>query len=200
MTFSQFKVSPKSNSPHYLLIGNPVSHSVSPLMHNTALKHYEIEVEYHAVAVSMSDIPSLLAHFNNDNFLGANITIPHKENFFDAVDELTVEAKDIGAINTIIKRDGKLIGHNTDAYGFKVPLDDYKEELKSPIADLKNLGGPYAGMITAGKFLENFTKSPYIHIDIAGPSFTHTKDSYRGQGGTGAGVRLLVEFLKGRAK
>jgi leucyl aminopeptidase len=78
--------------------------------------------------------------------------------------------------------------------------DDYKEELKSPIADLKNLGGPYAGMITAGKFLEHFTKSPYIHIDIAGPAFTHSKDSYRGQGGTGAGVRLLVEFLKGRAK
>ena len=123
MTFSQFKVSPKSNSPHYLLIGNPVSHSVSPLMHNTALKHYEIEAKYHAVAVSMSDIPSLLAHFNNDNFLGANITIPHKENFFDAVDELTVEAKDIGAINTIIKRDGKLIGHNTDAYGFKEELE-----------------------------------------------------------------------------
>ncbi|MEP1069302.1 MAG: peptidase M17 [Crocinitomicaceae bacterium] len=78
--------------------------------------------------------------------------------------------------------------------------DDYKKELMSPIADLKNLGGPYAGMITAGKFLEHFTTSPYIHIDIAGPSFTHSKDSYRGQGGTGAGVRLLVEFLKGRAK
>lgn len=78
--------------------------------------------------------------------------------------------------------------------------DDYIEELKSPIADLKNLGGPYAGMITAGKFLEHFTKSPYIHIDIAGPAFNHKRDSYRGQGGTGAGVRLLVEFLKRKAK
>lgn len=78
--------------------------------------------------------------------------------------------------------------------------DDYKEELKSPIADIKNLGGPYAGMITAGKFLENFTSYPYIHIDIAGPSFAMSKDSYRGQGGTGAGVRLLVEFLKRKAK
>jgi leucyl aminopeptidase len=78
--------------------------------------------------------------------------------------------------------------------------DDYKEELKSKIADLKNLGGPYAGMITAGKFLEHFTKSPYIHIDIAGPAFNHGKDSYRGLGGTGAGVRLVTEFLKNRAK
>lgn len=78
--------------------------------------------------------------------------------------------------------------------------DDYKEELKSPIADLKNLGGPYAGMITAGKFLEHFTSSPYIHIDIAGPAFTHKNDSYRGHGGTGAGVRLLIEFLKRKSK
>jgi leucyl aminopeptidase len=72
--------------------------------------------------------------------------------------------------------------------------------LKSPIADLKNLGGPYAGMITAGKFLEHFTDYPYIHIDIAGPAFTHKKEGYRGQGGTGAGVRLLIEFLSQKAK
>jgi leucyl aminopeptidase len=76
--------------------------------------------------------------------------------------------------------------------------DDYKKELESPIADLKNLGGPAAGMITAGKFLEHFTDYPYIHLDIAGPAFSHKKDGYRGQGGTGAGVRLLVEFLKNK--
>ncbi len=78
--------------------------------------------------------------------------------------------------------------------------DDYKTELKSTIADIKNLGGPYAGMVTAGKFLEHFTKSPYIHLDIAGPAFSHKKDSYRGQGGTGAGVRMLTEYLKRKAK
>lgn len=78
--------------------------------------------------------------------------------------------------------------------------DDYNEELKSTIADLKNLGGPYAGMITAGKFLEHFTDYPYIHLDIAGPSFTSKTDSYRGLGGTGTGVRLLIEFLSNKVK
>lgn len=73
--------------------------------------------------------------------------------------------------------------------------DDYAEEMKSSIADLKNLGGPYAGMITAGKFLEHFTNYPYIHIDLAGPTFLHKKDGYRGTGGTGVGVRLLTEFF-----
>jgi len=78
-----------------------------------------------------------------------------------------------------------------------LPLwDDYGEQLKSEIADIKNLGGAEAGAITAGKFLQRFTDYPYIHLDIAGPSFLEKRDSYRGQGGTGFGVRLLMEFLK----
>jgi leucyl aminopeptidase len=76
--------------------------------------------------------------------------------------------------------------------------EEYLEEMKSPIADLKNLGGAEAGMITAGKFLEHFTKYPYIHLDIAGPAYHRSRDNYRGQGGSGAGVRLLIEFLKRR--
>jgi len=72
--------------------------------------------------------------------------------------------------------------------------DEYGDLIKSDIADLKNLGPPEAGMITAGKFLEKFTGYPYIHLDIAGPAFLDQRDSYRGQGGTGFGVRLLFEF------
>ncbi len=74
--------------------------------------------------------------------------------------------------------------------------DDYAELMKSDIADLKNIGGKYAGAITAGKFLEHFTSYPYIHLDIAGPAFRKTADSYRTAGGTGAGVRLLYRFFK----
>jgi leucyl aminopeptidase len=74
--------------------------------------------------------------------------------------------------------------------------DDYLEEMKSSIADLKNIGGPNAGMITAGKFLEHFVKAPYVHMDIAGPAWLDAKEDYKGQGGTGAGIRLLYTFLK----
>ena len=73
--------------------------------------------------------------------------------------------------------------------------DEYAECLRSDIADLKNTGDEYAGMITAGKFLEHFTAYPYIHLDVC-PAFVKTADSYRGKGGTGFGVRLLFEFLK----
>lgn len=72
---------------------------------------------------------------------------------------------------------------------------DYAKMLESEIADLKNIGGKTAGAITAGKFLEHFTKFPWIHIDIAGTAFLTSRESYRGIGGTGTGVRLLIEFI-----
>ena len=74
--------------------------------------------------------------------------------------------------------------------------DDYDEMIKSDIADMKNLGGPYAGSITAGKFLARYIDYPWMHFDIAGPAFLTSKDSYRIKGGTGVGVRLLFDFLK----
>ena len=77
--------------------------------------------------------------------------------------------------------------------------DEYKELLKSDIADLKNIGGRYAGAITAGKFLEHFTDYPYIHLDIAGPSFNKVPFNYRGKGGSGVGVRILYNYLLNRS-
>ena len=74
--------------------------------------------------------------------------------------------------------------------------DEYKEQLKSEIADMKNIGGADAGAITAGKFLEHFTDYPYIHLDIAGPSFLDKRQDYNPAGGTGVGVRLFYEFAK----
>lgn len=73
--------------------------------------------------------------------------------------------------------------------------EEYAELLKSDVADVKNIGGRTAGAITAGKFLEKFTVSPYIHLDIAGPAFMETNDGYLLKGGTGVGVRLLYEFI-----
>lgn len=78
----------------------------------------------------------------------------------------------------------------------ELPLwDEYKELIKSDIADIKNIGGPYAGAITAGKFLECFTSYPWVHLDIAGPAYLNAADHYRPKNGTGTGVRLLMQFL-----
>jgi len=74
--------------------------------------------------------------------------------------------------------------------------DEYKDLLKSEIADIKNVGGREAGAITAGKFLEHFVDYPWIHLDIAGPAFLTKADAYQGPGATGVGVRMLYRFLK----
>ena len=79
-------------------------------------------------------------------------------------------------------------------------FDEYNEQLKSTVADLKNVGGREAGSITAAKFLEHFVDYPWIHVDIAGPSFLAKERGYRSVGGTGFGVRLLVRFLQDLAE
>ncbi|MFH0760894.1 MAG: leucyl aminopeptidase [Bacteroidota bacterium] len=79
----------------------------------------------------------------------------------------------------------------------RFPLwEEYGKLLDSEIADVKNIGGRMAGAIAAGKFLERFTNYPWIHLDIAGTAYLISRESYRGIGGTGTGVRLLLEFIK----
>lgn len=78
--------------------------------------------------------------------------------------------------------------------------DDYNKLVESDMADLKNIGGANAGAITAGIFLSHFTNYPWIHLDIAGPAYLDTRNSYRGKGGTGWGVRILFRFLKDNCK
>jgi leucyl aminopeptidase len=94
----------------------------------------------------------------------------------------------------------KKIGGETHERLAEMPFwSDYDELIKSDVADIKNLGGPAGGAITAGKFLAHFIDYPWIHLDIAGPTFVKAKYGYRGKGATGMGVRLLYQFIKNRA-
>lgn len=95
----------------------------------------------------------------------------------------------IDAIEAAGTRSGDLV--------HRLPMHEhYRKQLESDVADIKNVGGREAGSITAAKFLEHFTDYPWIHVDIAGPSFLTQEKPYRPKGGTGFGVRLLVEFLR----
>lgn len=89
-------------------------------------------------------------------------------------------------------------GYSTHERIAEVPFwEDYQDMLKSDVADVSNLGGRVGGMITAGKFLENFVDYPWIHIDLAGPAFVDLNKDYRQKGGTAYGVRLVYDFVKG---
>ncbi|MEX0609084.1 MAG: shikimate dehydrogenase [Balneolaceae bacterium] len=149
MEFNEFLNSEHSRKPHYLLIGNFVGHSVSPLMHNAAFEHYHIPATYHAVSVKGNEIETLIAHFNRFEFLGANITIPYKQTLFEAVDTLGVEAAQIGAINTIVKRDGKVVGENTDTWGFRIPIQNLEDELEGERAIIFGTGGATKAIVFA---------------------------------------------------
>ncbi len=92
-----------------------------------------------------------------------------------------------------LEKSGENVYERTVRFPF---WDEYKEMIKSSIADIKNIGGSEAGAITAGKFLEYFTDYPWIHIDIAGPAILNKKSAYRTEGGSAYGVRLLYDFFK----
>ena len=85
---------------------------------------------------------------------------------------------------------------------WRLPLyEDFKEQLKSSVADLKNVGGKWGGAVTAAKFLEQFVGStPWIHLDIAGPSWSDSENSTRDAGGTGCFVRSLVAHVEAWAE
>lgn len=105
----------------------------------------------------------------------------------------------MGTASEDTKKDLIRAGYHVHERLVEFPLwDEYDEQTKSDIADLKNLGGSEAGAITAGKFMQHFTSYPWIHLDIAGTAFYKTLDNYRGKNGTGFGVRLLYKFLKNK--
>lgn len=88
-------------------------------------------------------------------------------------------------------------GNNTYERLARMPFyEEYGEEIKSKIADIKNLGGPYGGAMTAGKFLEHFTDYPWVHMDIAGPAWVPAPKDYLTFGGSGVGIRMMFDFLK----
>ncbi len=106
----------------------------------------------------------------------------------------------MGTAEDDIVRDLDESGHYTYERLALMPFwDEYKDLLKSDIADMTNLGPAEAGQITAGKFLEHFTNYPWMHLDIAGPAFLSGDDHYRLKGGTGSGVRILFDYLSKRS-
>ena len=111
--------------PRIGIIGWPVSHSRSPLIHNHWLAEAGRPGHYERCPIDPADdFAAALRRMAEDGFIGANVTIPHKENAFHAMDELDAAAQTLGAVNTIAFQDGRLTGHNTDGAGFIAGLDE----------------------------------------------------------------------------
>ena len=123
------------------LIGYPLGHSLSPKIHTAALKACGLEGNYSLFPISPEDkqgLKGLLSRVKSGELTGLNVTIPHKQNVIDFMDDLTPTAKNIGAVNTIYKRNDKLIGDNTDALGFLSDLNRVWSDAKSKIVNRKS--------------------------------------------------------------
>lgn len=110
--------------------GWPISQSKSPMLHGFWLDQYGIDGSYQAVGVEPENFTSFLQNIPESEFVGGNVTLPHKEVAFSTVDNLDEAAQKIGAVNTLWLEDGKLHGGNTDAYGFSANMDQYTPEWK----------------------------------------------------------------------
>ncbi|HUQ41487.1 MAG TPA: shikimate dehydrogenase [Candidatus Limnocylindrales bacterium] len=105
------------------LLGHPVSHSLSPAVHNAAFAALGLPHRYMLRDVTADALANAVASLRDEHALGANVTVPHKQAAMALVDDLSDEAKTIGAVNTIVRDGSRLAGHNTDAYGFERAMD-----------------------------------------------------------------------------
>ncbi len=107
------------------VIGHPIGHSRSPLIHRSWLARHRIDGRYDAHDISPADLLSFVAAMRDGAMAGCNVTIPHKETVLAHLDRLTDTARTIGAVNTVWREGGRLIGDNTDTYGFAANLDEH---------------------------------------------------------------------------
>lgn len=122
--FARPHMLPDARTRFAVLLGDPVAHSLSPLIHNTAFRARGINAAYLATRVAAEAIGEAVAGLRALESMGANVTVPHKQAVLPLLDVLTPTAEDIGAVNTITRRDdGSLRGDNTDAAGFLSALD-----------------------------------------------------------------------------
>jgi shikimate dehydrogenase len=131
------------------LLGFPVGHSISPTMQNAALRHLGIDWQYELLETSPDKLRDTVARLRNDDCIGANVTIPHKQAVMEWLDEVSDRARKIGAVNTIIKRDGKLLGDNTDAYGVLQSFVEENISLRNARVVVFGAGGAARGTMFA---------------------------------------------------
>jgi len=105
------------------LIGYPLKHSISPYFQQAALDYYRLDIRYEAWETGPAQLQDMVNDLRKPQNIGANVTMPYKEAILPLLDEVDDLASSIGAVNTIVKKDDRLLGFNTDAYGFIEALD-----------------------------------------------------------------------------
>ena len=131
----------------YLVIGNPIDHSLSPKLHNKWFKTTEIEAVYDKKKIEEKDLREIINKVKSEEIDGINITVPFKKVVIPFLDELTPEARRVQSVNTILKKNNKVIGANTDIYGFEESLAYRNFKLKDKKIFILGAGGVVSSII-----------------------------------------------------
>lgn len=163
-----------------ILLGYPVGHSMSGVMHNAAFRHLGLDVEYSLRSVAPGDLVRFVREeLTRGDVVGANVTVPHKVAVMGLLDELEMEAEEIGAVNAIVSRGGHLSGYNTDGVGAERALREAYGPLRGARVVLLGAGGAARALV-------------YYMSREAGSLVILSRDPTK--------ARLLAEKTGGRAK
>ena len=135
----------------YLVIGNPIEHSLSPKLHNHWIKKNNINAVYDKKKLNEENIKDVILDVKNEKIAGINVTVPFKKSVISFIDELSFEANKVQAVNTIYKENNKVLGHNTDITGFELAVRKTNYDIKDKEVLILGGGGVVPSIILALK-------------------------------------------------
>ena len=125
----------------FLVIGNPIDHSLSPDLHNYWIKNSSIDAIYEKKKINEDQLEKIIAQVKDNKIKGINVTVPFKKTVIPYLDELSTEAQSTQSVNTIYKKDDKIIGHNTDIFGFETSIKKAEYHLENKEVLILGAGG-----------------------------------------------------------
>ena len=133
----------------FLVIGNPIDHSLSPALHNYWIKNNGINAIYEKQKLDKSELEELIAQIKKEKIHGVNVTVPFKKTIIPFLDELSLEAKQTQSVNTLCFKEGKIVGHNTDIVGFETSIEKSKYNAFNKEVLILGAGGVVPSIIFA---------------------------------------------------
>ena len=135
----------------FLVIGNPIEHSLSPKLHNYWFKKNNIDATYEKKLIDENDISKIILEIRENKIQGINVTVPFKKKVIEFLDQMTAEAKESQSVNMIYMNKDKVIGHNTDISGFELSLRHIKYNVDKKTVLILGAGGVVSSLIVALK-------------------------------------------------
>ena len=133
----------------FIVIGNPIEHSLSPILHNYWIKINGIDASYKKNKLNEDELEQLISQVKKKEISGINVTVPFKKAIIPLLDELSTEAKNTQSVNTIYLKDSKVVGHNTDIFGFENSIKKSKYSLVNKEVLILGAGGVVPSIIFA---------------------------------------------------